>query len=169
MKLKLLPLNKEHLEFVRKVRNDPRVNKYLFTDIHISREDQKKWYSKLLNDKKHFVFIAFDDIPIGYGQIKDIDYINRSCELGFCIAPEHQGKGYGKMLVKELIEYVVRELNMCRIYLETFSDNKKAIKLYKKYGFKKEKILHDRVYKDGSLKDIVVMSIIREETDIGAD
>lgn len=165
MKLKLLPLNKEHLEFVREVRNDPRVNKYLFTDIHISKEDQKKWYRKLLEDKKYFVFIAFDDVPVGYGQVKNIDYVTRSCELGFCIAPEYQGKGYGAMLIKELTEYVVRELDMRCLYLEAFADNKKGIKLYEKCGFRKEKILHDKIFKDGNFKDVVIMSVIREKDD----
>ncbi len=157
------------MEFVRRVRNNPRVNKYLFTDIYISKEDQKKWYRKLLRDKKHFVFIAFDDVPVGYGQVKNIDYITHSCELGFCIAPEYQGKGYGTMLIKELIEYAVKELDVHRLYLEAFTDNEKAIKLYKKCGFKKEKILHERIFKDGSFKDVVVMSIIRGKTENRAD
>ena len=161
MKLKLLPLNKEHLEFVRKVRNNPRINKYLFIDAHISKKDQEDWYKKLLEDKKHFVFIAFDGVPVGYGQVKNIDCVTCSCELGFCVAPEYQSKGYGAMLIKKLTEYVVREFDMRRLYLKAFADNKKAIELYKKCGFRKEKILHDKIFKDGNFKDVVVMSIIR--------
>lgn len=42
MELKLLPLKREYLEFVREIRNDPEVNKYLFTNVHISKEEQER-------------------------------------------------------------------------------------------------------------------------------
>jgi RimJ/RimL family protein N-acetyltransferase len=73
--LKLLPLKKEYIEFVRRVRNDPQVNKYLFTDAHISKEEQERWYRKQLRDKKNLVLIAFADVPVGYCQVKNIDYV----------------------------------------------------------------------------------------------
>lgn len=160
MELKLLPLKKEYIEFVRTVRNDPRVNKYLFTDAHISKEDQEKWYRKQQRDKKNLMFIAFADAPVGYCQVKNIDYVNRSCELGFYIAPEYQNKGYGTILVKELIKYVTEKLNPHRLYLELFADNEKAIRLYEKCGFRNEGILRDRIFKNGRFRDVMVMSFI---------
>ena len=158
--MKLLPLKKEYIEFVRRVRNDPRVNKYLFTDAHISKEEQENWYRKQLRDKKNPVFIAFADVPVGYCQVKNIDYVNRSCELGFCTAPEYQNKGYGTILVKELIKYVTEKLNMHRLYLEVFADNEKAIRLYERCGFRNEGILRDNVYKNGRFRDVMVMSYL---------
>ncbi len=160
MELKLLPLNREYLEFVREVRNDPEVNKYLFTNVYISREEQERWYRRQLRDKKSRVFIALADEAIGYCQVKNIDHVNRSCELGFCIVPRHQGKGYGVALVMQLIGYAKRKLKMHRIYLEVFADNEKAIKLYENCGFSKEGILLDKVFKDGKFRDAAVMSII---------
>ncbi|GAI40414.1 unnamed protein product, partial [marine sediment metagenome] len=90
MELKLLPLKRKYLEFVREVRNDPEVNRYLFTDARISREEQERWYRRQLRDKKTLVFIALADVPVGYCQVKNIDHTNHSCELGFCVAPKHQ-------------------------------------------------------------------------------
>ena len=158
--MQLLPLKKEYIEFVRRVRNDPRVNKYIFTDAHISKEEQEKWYRKQKRDKKNLVFIAFADEPVGYCQVKNIDYVNRSCELGFYVAPEYQNKGYGTILVKELIKYVTEKLNMHRLYLEVFADNEKAIRLYERCEFSKEGILRDKVYKNGRFRDVMGMSYI---------
>lgn len=160
--MKLLPLKKEYIEFVRKVRNDPRVNKYLFTDSHISKEEQEKWYKKQQRDKKNLVFIAFADVPVGYCQVKNIDYVNRSCDLGFSIAPQYQNRGYGTILVKELIKYVTEKLNLHHLYLELFADNEKAIRLYERCGFRNEGILRDKVYKNGRFQDVMVMSFIAE-------
>lgn len=161
MELKLVPLNREYLEFVRTVRNDPEVNKYLFTDAHISREEQERWYRRQLRDEKSLVFIALADVPIGYCQLKNIDHANHSCELGFCVAPKHQGRGYGVTLVSELITYATDKLSMHRLYLEVFADNEKVIKLYESCGFSKEGILQDKIFKDGKFRDVVVMSIIK--------
>ncbi|MCG9479560.1 MAG: UDP-4-amino-4,6-dideoxy-N-acetyl-beta-L-altrosamine N-acetyltransferase [Actinomycetia bacterium] len=160
--MKIFPLTEGYLEFVRKVRNNSLINKYLFTDANISKEDQEKWYRRFLKDKSHLVFIAFDNVPVGYGQIKNIDYLKNSCELGFCITPEHQGKGYGKILIKKLIGYVFRELDLNYIYLEVFTDNIKAIELYKKCGFVEEKILDKRILKNSDIKNILVMSLMRK-------
>ena len=161
--MKLLPLKKECIEFVRRVRNDPRVNKYLFTDAHISKEEQEKWYREQLRDKKNLVFIAFADETVGYCQVKNIDYANRTCEVGFCIAPEYQNKGYGTILVKELIKYATEKLNMHRLYLEVFADNEKAIRLYERCGFRNEGILRDKIYKNGRFRDVMGMSYIANE------
>lgn len=161
MELKLLPLKREYLEFVREVRNDPEVNRYLFTDARISREEQERWYRRQLRDKKTLVFIALADVPVGYCQVKNIDHANHSCELGFCVAPKHQDKGYGMASVKELINYATVKLNMHRLYLEVFADSEKAIKLYESCGFSKEGILRDKIFKDGKFRDVMVMSIVK--------
>ncbi len=162
MNISLKPLKKNYIEFLRKVRTNPKINKHLFTDVYNSSEKQKKWYKDdYLKDKSYLIFIAFDGkTPIGYGQINHIDYHNYSCEVGFCVAPEFQGRGYGKILTKRIINYSIKELKMHRIYLEVFTTNKKAIKLYEKIGFKKEGVLKDKVFKNGKFHNVLLMSII---------
>ncbi|MCK4787545.1 MAG: GNAT family N-acetyltransferase, partial [Desulfobacteraceae bacterium] len=56
-------------------------------------------------DATQLVFIPFADVPIGFAQIKNINHIGRSCEVGFCIGPKYQGRGYGTKLIKELVNY----------------------------------------------------------------
>ena len=162
IKLKLVPLKKEYLEFVRKVRNDPQVNKHLFSNAHISKDDQERWYRRYQRDKKNLVFMGVVDVPIGYCQASNIDHVNRSCELGFYVAPEYQNKGYGTMMVKELADYTIGELNMHRLYLEVFADNEKAIKLYRKCGFTEEGILRHKILRAGRFRDVLVMALIAE-------
>jgi UDP-4-amino-4,6-dideoxy-N-acetyl-beta-L-altrosamine N-acetyltransferase len=162
MKITIIPLKKRYLEFLRRVRNHPEINKYLYKDVKISKKAQEKWYKNCyLKDKTYLIFIAFDDkIPIGYGQINHIDRINGSCEVGFCLSPEMQGKGYGEFLVKKIIDYAIKKLNLHRICLEVFVTNERAIKLYEKCGFEKEGILKDKIFKHNKFHDVLVMSII---------
>jgi len=152
--LELLPLEREDLEFLRRLRNDPAMSAQLFSpSIPISS----------FADRSTLVLIAnVSEGPVGYGQIKHIDYANRSVELGFHIAPEHQGKGRGTALVKKLVEFASTTLNMHRLYLQVFASNAKAIHVYEKCGFVQEGIQRDKVLKDGRFRDVMMMSIIHD-------
>lgn len=54
----------------------------------------------------------------------------------FILHPEYRGKGLGKKLLKEAIQYG-REKGYGHIFLETTDDQEAAIHMYKKAGFKK--------------------------------
>jgi GNAT superfamily N-acetyltransferase len=53
----------------------------------------------------------------------------------FIVAPENQGQGIGKMLLKEAIEFC-RKKNFDRVYLWTFLGLDPARHLYEKFGFR---------------------------------
>ncbi|OQY40743.1 MAG: GNAT family N-acetyltransferase [Fusobacteriia bacterium 4572_74] len=61
---------------------------------------------------------------------------------GFSIKKEYRKCGYGKKLLEESIK-VFRENKIKKIGLTVSLENKEAIKLYKKMGFKMEEMLKD--------------------------
>ncbi len=48
---------------------------------------------------------------------------------------KYQKKGYGKTSLQLLINTMLKEYKCNKIYLSTFKDNIRAIKLYEKFGF----------------------------------
>ncbi|WP_313584252.1 GNAT family N-acetyltransferase [Lacrimispora sp.] len=58
-----------------------------------------------------------------------------------------------------MLEYAFSELNLHRVFLNVFSFNKRAIKLYEKMGFMHEGVLRQVFYRGGDWHDIVIMSI----------
>jgi len=66
--------------------------------------------------------------------------------LMLAVKKEYRGQGIGSMLLKELL---LRFPEVRRIYLEVKVGNKKAIKFYKKHGFKIKEKIKD-FYTDGS-------------------
>jgi len=52
----------------------------------------------------------------------------------FIVAPEYQGRGLGKMLLREAIDFC-RRANFGRVYLSTFAGLDPARHLYEKFGF----------------------------------
>jgi len=80
------------------------------------------------------VGIYNDDILIGfsmYGKLED----NRVWLDRFMIDLKFQGRGYGKLSLKFLIDSLYREYKCEEIYLSIYEDNINAIELYKSYGF----------------------------------
>ena len=163
------PLTGNQIEFIRQVRNDSKVNRWLASpSMPISAEDQERWFDWYLNqgDMRRFV-ASVKGNPVGYGLIKSIDQIHRSAEVGLCIASEHWGKGYGKRLLEWLVERVLVTLNFHRCWLDTFADNERAICLYERVGFQCEGTLRENRLKNGRYRDSIVMSILDREWKVG--
>jgi diamine N-acetyltransferase len=162
MALRIAAIKAKDLEFLRRVRNDPRINEFLFNNANISKQEQRDWYKRYLKDDSTLIFVAHDAVPVGYCQVTNIDNKNHSCELGFCIAPEFQGKRYGKALVMKTVKYTKSKLHMHRVYVEVLADNFRALRLYKECGFNFEGYLRHKVFKDGRYRDVVIMSQINQ-------
>ncbi|HHQ0225408.1 TPA: GNAT family N-acetyltransferase, partial [Listeria innocua] len=53
--------------------------------------------------------------------------------------------------------------NLHRVYLQVFSFNERAIKLYEKMGFTHDGKFREAIYRDGRWHDTVIMSILKKE------
>ncbi len=95
----------------------------------------------LYNEKE---IIAYTEISIVLDEA-NIDII--------AITPTYQGRGLGRFLLKESLKRL-KEKGVKKVFLEVSNNNKKALGLYSKLGFKK--LLERKgYYKDGS--DAIVM------------
>lgn len=76
---------------------------------------------------------------VAFGYLKINRRLNNKyyqATLGICVDEAFRGKGLGSKLMRSLIETAKKE-NICEIVLTVLSDNKIAISLYEKNGFKK--------------------------------
>lgn len=73
------------------------------------------------------------------------------------------GKGIGTDTMSLILEFAFNELNLHRVYLQVFSFNERAIKLYEKIGFIHEGKFRQALYRTGKWHDIVIMSILKNE------
>lgn len=62
-----------------------------------------------------------------------------------------------------LVKYGFETLNMHRIWLRVFEENKGAIHSYEKVGFVHEGMMRDLDYKNGKYHNILIMSVLRQE------
>ena len=76
-----------------------------------------------------------DSNSIGYGHL---DKEAETVWLGICIIEKELSKGYGKIIMKELLDFA--DQNKININLSVMKNNTIAYNLYKKFGFKKTKV-----------------------------
>lgn len=86
--------------------------------------------------KNHLVtlLILEDGNAIAYGHL---DIQEKNIWLGIAILPDYQGKGYGNIMMNELITFA-KESKLKKIVLTVDNDNVNAIKLYEKFDFERE-------------------------------
>jgi RimJ/RimL family protein N-acetyltransferase len=102
--------------------------------------------------------------PIGKCSIEEIDYVNKKCTCRMYIGDKNsRDKGYGTESMKLLMEYAFNDLNLNRMGLWVFDFNKRAMRCFKKCGFKVEGIMREGLYRDGRYHDVYFMGILRDE------
>ena len=78
--------------------------------------------------------------------------------LGIGVAPQAQGRGVGKALMAALCDWADRWGDVRRIELTVFTDNARAIALYRGFGFRHEGTHRAYALRDGAYADVHAMA-----------
>lgn len=166
-RVKLVPLETIHDNYIVKWRNDSSISTFLFSSEIITLESHRRWFEKYknLSDRQEFVIYITDrNIPIGTIGLSSIDKINSRAEYGITIGEiEYMGKGYAKEASQLILKYAFEEINLNKVFLKVFEDNTRAIGMYKKLGFNVDGVLRQDVFKDGIFRNVIEMSLLKEE------
>lgn len=161
----LRALQDNDLELLRSWRNHPDLFPLHCSSMLVSQIEQRRWYDHYGSRNETVVFMIEDEeqTAIGYTILKNLDHKNGQAEIGLHIAPERQGKGYGKDAFKTLIRYCFEELNLNRVYLQVFSFNQRAARMYEALGFQHEGRLRECYFSQNAYHDILIMGLLRRE------
>lgn len=87
----------------------------------------------LLDQKNLNLMVYSSGERIGYGSIYNLK--GQSAEISFLIGKNHQGKGYGKELVRGLINIAFNNLNLASIATGVVTANEASLRLCRSLGF----------------------------------
>lgn len=165
MKLLFRKVTENDAEKILSWRTKPDVTKYMYTDLNISKGEQKNWITKINSDntKKYWIVNA-DGYDVGLVCLYDIDLNNRKTSWAYYIGEDEvRGKGLGKLIELNIIHYVFEVLLLNKLCCEVFADNEKVIKLHERLGSKIEGVRRQHIFKNGLYRDIVEMGILKDE------
>lgn len=135
--LKIRPLR---LEDAFSMRQWGRHKTPLLADYNFPRmtdSEIRRWYRyKTINPFNKYFAVLQEDRLIGYMGIKNIKIIKRESTLGIVFDPSFVNQGYGSKTLRLFLAYYFSQMNMRRMYLEVAMFNQRAMRVYRKMGFK---------------------------------
>jgi diamine N-acetyltransferase len=156
--------------------NDPEVNWGLAVYLPLSMAAEEQWFVNMLKRPAAEQPLAIEVrqadpaggadtwLLVGNCALLDIDWRNRSAELGILIGEkEYWGRGYGTETLRLLVKHAFETLNLHRVWLRVYETNPRAIRAYEKAGFVLEGRQRQAEVKNGKYIDVLVMSLLREE------
>ncbi|MCA0983934.1 GNAT family N-acetyltransferase [Halobacillus yeomjeoni] len=115
--------------------------------------------------RSRFVFVIVDkqmEQIVGNIElnIKDWDGVG---ELGFIIHHEHWGKGYGTEALQLMLDYCFFQQNLHRVSAHCLPENVASCRVLEKVGMVKEGVLRQEILLNGTWRDSVVYSVLKDE------
>lgn len=152
------------LQFIYDLYMHPQVNPFLLYEM-MDLEEFKPIFNDLLTNGVEYIFMDDDGLPVGMFKLEISKHrLSHLAYLGgVAIHPNYSGKGFGRKMLKEVIN-LANQQGYKRLELSVATENLKAIELYKKVGFEAEGILRKYTYlkREGRFLDELLMSYILE-------
>ena len=170
-KIYLAAVSSDSIEQLRNWRNSPELRQYFREYREISKDMQASWFENRVRKNNNQVDFEIHDIQterlIGHCGLYYINWVNRVAEFTAYIGDlDYRSGGFGSDSLRTLFKYGFEQLNLNKIWCEVY-DNNEAIKIYKHLGFVSEGTLRQHVYKNGVYYDAHILSLLREEHEMG--
>ena len=168
--IRLEPLSEAHFMALIEAGRDPSIWTNLPLDgsdpLKLSRELGNALLNRVQGTQYPFTIIRqADDLIIGSTRFFDLFPEHKKLEIGWTwYTPEVWGLGYNIECKLLLLTYAFETLSVNRVQLKTRDTNARSRAAIEKIGAHFEGLLRrDRVTADGTVKDTVLYSIIKEE------
>ena len=162
----LSPRNSEDVEKFTEWMNDFEVTDYTGRSGSLmSLEGERRYLEENDNPEATFSIITLEHNKlIGTVGLEKIDRTNRTAILGIFIGDkDYLSKGYGTEAIKLVLDYGFNYMNMHSIRLDLISCNERALKCYKKCGFKEMGRTRENKFVNGKYYDTISMDILSTE------
>ena len=107
--------------------------------------------------------VDVDEALVGRAVLFGVDPLARLGEVGIALLAEQRGRGYGRDVLRVLVDYAFRSRNLRRVHLQTLASNAAALASYRAVGFVEEGRLREQAWVEGAYEDIVLMGLLRSE------
>jgi ribosomal-protein-alanine N-acetyltransferase len=143
-RLRLRPIETRDASALHAFLSDPETMR--FWDVPASRtmadtERMMAWLAKTTSPYDHLAWAIADrpkDRCIGMVNYHHREARNRRLELGYVVARQSQGQGYGAEAVRAVLDYCVGTLGVHRVQAFVHPENRASIRLVEGLGFRCE-------------------------------
>lgn len=117
-------------------RNHPKVRSHFFDPSELSLEEHQSWFADSLQRDDRIILIACEgDKPVGVLRFDLTDKSGAAAEIDIYLAPERQGMGLGRRILREGEKWVLRNTEIRLIEAKVKSNNEASLKMFRASGF----------------------------------
>lgn len=116
------------------------------------------------HDANSFYYLIenYSDQIVGVLELDSL-FKDRHCQINLQIIASQLNKGYGSDALKLILKRIFLEMNMNKCTTIIHSFNKAAQSILTKAGFKKEVVMRDHIFRNGSYHDALIFGLLQEE------
>ncbi len=165
MSVKLRPITATDSARLLAWRNSPAVSAYMYTDHPISPEEHARWLAAAMaSPDRRYWMIEDDGAPVGLANLVRIDPVSRRCEWAYYLGEASvRGRGVGAAVELLVLDYVFGPLGLNKLCCEVLLENKGVWRLHEKFGFVREALNRQHVWKAGRFQDVVGLALLAED------
>jgi len=145
------------LEFVRSLPEDD----LLFLSIDLTRpEAVEQWVRYISTGRITTVLLEHEGKLMGHGSLghNELVWTRHLGEIQLLVSPKLRGLGMGALLANEVFD-LARQLGLRKIVARMAAEQKGALQVFERLGFRPEALLADYVIdREGRTHDLIVMS-----------
>lgn len=150
----------EDIAAVNEVMNQPRAYWGTLQVPFTSVEDRRRKQEGVRPDL-HLVSVVESRVVGSAGLMRFQNRRGHAATIGMAVHDDFAGRGCGHALLSALVDTADNWLNINRIELNVWTDNQRAIALYKSFGFEEEGVLRAYAWRAGAYVDALAMARIR--------
>lgn len=166
-RLYLRPVERADLASIRKWANDPQIRRLTAEVRPMTAAGADRFYDKVQSDEDRVWFVIVlreGDRVIGEAGLLRMFPPWRTTDLTLIIGEQDVwGQGYGTEAITLLLDYAFGFLNFHRVAIGVVGFNQRALRFYKRTGFRREGVQRDGYFYDHSYHDFVMMSLLADE------
>lgn len=99
-----------------------------------------------------------------WAQIDTAARAGEEAEIGWCLSPDHQGRGYVTEAAAELVRICFEDLGLHRVSAAAFADNLPSLRIMERLGMRRESYnVRDSLHRDLGWIDGVGYAVLAEE------
>ena len=129
---------------------------------YVSLDKRRDWLNNMSPDEYMLVAEVDGSVVGSIGIRRGKDRLAHVAGLGMSVHDDYQNRGIGTELMRAILDMTDNWLNIRRVELDVYTDNLRAVHLYKKFGFEIEGVRRDFAFRDGEYVDAYHMARLRE-------
>ncbi len=157
-------MGEQDLAVVLDWRNDDAVRRNMLSDREISMSEHLAWFERSADDDRcEWLIAEYAKEPVGVVGITDIDREALTCTWSMYLAPKRNLPGIGAFMEFHVIERMVNNHNIRKIWGETLQSNRPTLTLHKRFGFREEGVLRKQIRRGDEFEDVVRVALFASD------